>query len=290
MTVPAVTIAIPFHDEERNLAAAIRSVLAQSYADFELLLLDDGSRDRSLEIARSFRDSRIALLSDGERRRLPARLNEVVMRARGAVVARMDADDVSHPERLARQMALLEEDSSCDAVGTWLGLVDDDDAILGVAESALLPASPRVALERGILAHATMVARREWLLRHPYDERITRAEDRDLWCRTVATSRFAVAREPLYVVRVAMRSEDFLGKYVESQRQNRQLFRRFGPSFVGTARTLELRALSHAKSLAIRAAVVAGQTQRIVQRRVRPASAAERAMIEDAVRVGTQRA
>lgn len=286
MTRPLVTIAIPFHAEERSLGRAIASVLAQRFGDFELLLVDDGSRDRSLEIARSVRDPRVIVVSDGRRRGLPARLNEIVRLARGELVARMDADDVCHEERLERQVAVLDSDPACDAVGTWIGLSDDDDVVLGVSESATLPASRATALERGILAHATMVARRAWLNRHCYDERYTRAEDRELWCRTVATTRFAVVEQPLYVARVATRSSDFLPKYLESQRQNRRLFHALGPQIVGRRRTLELVALTHAKSLVLRTAVAAGLAQRIVRRRGRPPTPAERAMIEHALRGG----
>src|SRR4051794_20441310 len=108
--MPRVTIGIPFHDEERFLEQAITSVLRQSFADFELLLIDDGSTDRSLEIARSFDDPRIEVTADGRRRFLAARLNEITRRARGELIARMDGDDVAHPERLSRQLALLDAD------------------------------------------------------------------------------------------------------------------------------------------------------------------------------------
>jgi glycosyltransferase involved in cell wall biosynthesis len=290
MTPPAVTIAIPFHDEHRRLPGAIASVLAQSFTDFELLLVDDGSRDDSLAIARRVRDPRVTVITDGRRVHLAARLNEVARRARAPLVARMDADDVCHPERLARQIARLRDDPSCDAVGTWAALVDDHDVLLGISESADLPASPRVALERGLLAHATMVARREWLLANPYDERLTRAEDRDLWCRTVRTARFGVIREPLYVVRIEMREAEFVRKYVESQRQNRELFSRYGPAMVGSGRALRLRALSHAKSVVFRTAVATGLAARLVRRRGRPPTVAERRLVDEALRSSVQRA
>lgn len=290
MIPPALTVAIPFHDEEERLPAAVASILGQTFRDFELLLVDDGSRDRSLAIARAVGDPRVRVLSDGRRRKLPARLNEIVRAARGDLVARMDADDVCHPTRLARQVALLEADVSLDAVGTWAGLVDDDDEILGVTESPPLPATPRVALERGVFAHATMVARRAWLEQHPYDEQMTRAEDRDLWCRTVTTSRFAIVGEPLYVVRIATRSEAFLPKYLESQRQNRELYRRYGPRFVGRGRTFELRAGAHAKSVVVRSAVAAGFASALVRRRARPATAGEHTLIREALDRAPQRA
>jgi len=281
---PRVTVGIPFFDEERSLAAAIRSILAQTVDDLEILLVDDGSTDRSLEIARSFRDERITVIADGVRRRLPARLNEIVSRARADLVARMDADDVAHPARLERQLAALERDSSIDAIGTWIGLVDAADEPFAVVESADMPPTPAQALDRGIFAHATMVARRDWLLQNRYDERIDRAEDRELWCRTVTTSKFDVVPEVLYVVRTSSRRPDFLQDYLTSQRQNRALFVRYGPSSYGFTRTAKSWLVSQAKSMIVRAAVKVGLEDQVVRRRGRPPRAEELVLIREALR------
>jgi glycosyltransferase involved in cell wall biosynthesis len=86
---------------------SIRSLLNQSYGDFELLLCDDGSDDQGLAIAHSFNDPRVICWSDGRRLGLAARLNECIDRARGLYLARMDADDIAYPDRLAQQMAFL---------------------------------------------------------------------------------------------------------------------------------------------------------------------------------------
>jgi len=286
---PLVTIGIPFRNEEQFLAAAIRSVLAQTWKNLEVLLVDDGSTDRSLAIAQSFGEERVTVVSDGEHRCLPARLNEIVRRARGELVARMDADDVAHPDRIRRQVRALEDAGpDCDAVGTWVGIVDEQDRALAVIE-ATVPASPAVALERGIFPHATMLARRDWLRANPYDEALTRAEDRDLWCRTVTASRFAIVPEPLYVVHLVTRHATFLPDYVESQRQNRILFTRYGPSTVGWRRSSRLWAASHAKSAVMRAAVRLGLADRVVRRRGRPPTEAELALISEALESGRQR-
>jgi glycosyltransferase involved in cell wall biosynthesis len=138
MTAPRVTVGIPFFDEQDFLGAAIRSVLAQTTDDFELLLVDDGSTDRSLEIARSVADPRVVVRSDGLRKHLPARLNEIARAARGELVLRRDADDVSHPERLARFDAV----PRCDGVGTWAALIDDAEEPFAVVE---IRRSPRLA-------------------------------------------------------------------------------------------------------------------------------------------------
>lgn len=283
MSPPAITVAIPFRDEERYLAAAVRSVLHQTFDDFELLLVDDGSTDASLAIARSFRDPRITVLSDGTRRGLPARLNEIVRRARADLVARMDADDVVHPTRLARQLEAMRADPALDVVGTWAALIDEDEVPFAVAEQAELPATEARALERGLLAHATILAKRSWHLSNPYDEALTRAEDRDLWCRTAATTRFGVVPEVLYVVRVSTHDAHFLRDYLVAHRQNRRIFLRHGPRAVGVPRTARLVAASAAKSAIMRMAHAAGLSSRIVRRRGRPPTDAERAKIREAL-------
>lgn len=280
--MPLVTVGLPFFDEAEHLAEAIRSVLAQTVTDFELLLVDDGSRDESLAIARSFRDPRIKVLADGKRRHLPARLNEIVGLARAPFVARMDADDVIHPTRLARQLAVLEADPSCDAVGTWATLVDGDRRPFAVVESAPLPPSRRIALVHGIVSHASVVARRPWLAANPYDETLTRAEDRDLWCRTFE-SRFAVVRECLYVVRVDVSKKSFLASYVESQRQNGLIFAKYGPEFIGRSETVRLIAQARAKALVMRALFRAGLGSRLVRRRGRTPTAHEIELAHEAL-------
>jgi glycosyltransferase involved in cell wall biosynthesis len=284
-SVPRITVGIPFFDEERYLGDAIRSVLAQTASDLEVLLVDDGSTDSSLAIARSFDDPRVTVISVGARRHLPARLNEIARRARANLVARMDADDVAHPRRLERQLALLDEQPTCDAVGTWVALIDEGAVLLAVVEASPQPASPRVALERGLIAHATMLARRSWLRANPYDETLTRAEDRDLWCRTVRASRFDVVPAPLYVVRIDHRDRSFIERYVESQRQNRALFLRHGPAAVGIARTAQLWTASHLKGVVMRAMVAAGRTEKLLRRRGRTPTDTERTLILEALQV-----
>ncbi len=280
---PPVTIAIPFFDEERYLAAAVRSILNQTMGDFELLLVDDGSGDRSLEIARSFDDKRVVVVSDGEHRGLAARLNEIARRARSELVARMDADDVSHPTRISRELATLRS-TGCDAVGTWAGLFGDVSGVFAVIESGPLPPTVASALQNGIFPHATMLARRQWLLDNPYDESLLRAEDLDLWCRTAASASFAVVPEPLYAVRVNASAGDFAADYAFAHRVNRRLFIRHGPRAVGIARTAHAWLLSVMKTNVVRVAAQLRCAESIVRRRGRTPTGSERAMIREALR------
>ncbi|MDB4946861.1 MAG: putative capsular polysaccharide biosynthesis proteinGlycosyl Transferase Family 2, YveT [Labilithrix sp.] len=282
MSAPRVTVGLPFFNEERFLAQAIRSILAQTMGDLELLLVDDGSTDGSLAIARSFADPRVKVLADGERRHLPARLNQITELARGDLVARMDADDVAHPRRLELELAVLAADPSIDAVGAWVALTDDRDHIIGVVEAAPLASTLAAVLERGLIAHPTMLARRGWLLANPYDERLTRAEDRDLWCRTVATSRFAVVPMPLHVMRVSYEDPRFLASYLASLAQNRRLFLRYR-SGVGLGTAARLWAAAAMKGLVMQAAVRAGHTETLVKRRGRAPTDRERVLVAEAL-------
>ena len=284
---PLVTVGIPFHNEGAYLREAIKSILRQTISDLEVLLIDDGSSDDSLTVARQFTDDpRVRVLSDGVRRGLPARLNEVVEQARGDYVARMDGDDICHPSRFARELGLLERDPSLEVVGTWIALVDHAARPLAISEYSR-SASKRDALRRGVLPHATIMGRRRWFRAHPYDVAMNRAEERDLWCRSVSTLRFDVVPEPLYLVRVLTRDATFIADYRESQRQNRILYRRYGPAAVGRIRAATAYVGTYAKSLMMSAALHTGVAERLVRRRGRPPTEKEVSMIRAAAMVAT---
>ncbi|MBX3207371.1 MAG: glycosyltransferase family 2 protein [Labilithrix sp.] len=281
---PRATVAISFHDEERHLGAAVRSVLNQTFADFELLLFDDGSSDRSIDVARTFLDDpRVRVFPSRERRYLGARLNEALGVARGELFARMDADDVMHPSRLALQVAHLDRSPRCDAVGSWAALVGDDEAPFGVIEGVAAPASGRQLVERGLIAHATMVARAPWLRSYPYDASLTRAEDRDLWCRIGRTSRVDVVEQVLYVVRVLPDSPGFLDDYARGQSDLRRVVLRHGPRLVGMRRTARLLGASMLKQGVMTAAQHLRASSRLVLRRGRPPRPEERRRIDEAL-------
>ena len=97
---------------------ALKSVFSQTFTDWELILVDDGSSDDSLALARSLKDPRVRVYSDGLTKRLNARLNELVSLARAPYFFRMDADDIMHPERLERQYAELVRSDSNTVIGT----------------------------------------------------------------------------------------------------------------------------------------------------------------------------
>lgn len=199
---PKVTVLMAVHNGEDYLQDAIQSILSQTFRDFEFLIVDDGSTDRSREIVQSFRDGRIRLVETGRNIGLPAALNAGLREARGEYIARQDADDRSLPGRLEAQVALLDASPDIHAVGAWFQSIDGQGALFGCNRPA--GASPEIAeqLAAGLnpLAHGSVAFRRETVLDlGGYDERFWYAQDFDLWLRLVQNGRnLAVVPQDLY--------------------------------------------------------------------------------------------
>ena len=179
---PLISVAMPVYNGDRFLAKAISSILAQTFADFELIIIDDGSTDSSFQVSREYqeRDARIRLISR-ESRGLSTTLNEIIDLARGKWIARMDSDDISLPHRFERQLEWLEQ-TGADICGSWVkffGLAhkrilkhpQTDDAI----KMALLFGCP--------FAHPTVMMKSELARQLRYDDAWETCQDYDLWER-----------------------------------------------------------------------------------------------------------
>ncbi len=270
-----LTVAIPFRNAADTLRDAIRSVVAQSFEDWELLLVDDGSDDDSLILARGVRDARVAVFADGRRLGLTARLNQIAGLARGEYLARMDADDLMHPDRLRRQVEALDAERSIDVMGTATYAMDAAGVVHGVRGPTAAGTSPAAVVAHGLFIHPTVTGRTAWFRRHPYDWRFVRAEDRELWCRTVAVSRFAPIAEPLHFYREG--GTGALTKYIESCRMDRAIYRRYGPASAGWPWTARRLAASHLKEAAYCVAAWAGREADLLSLRNAPLSERQRA-------------
>jgi glycosyltransferase involved in cell wall biosynthesis len=194
--VPAVSVLMPVYDAAAYVRRAVESILAQTLRDFELLVYDDGSRDASAAIVAELarRDPRVRLL-----RRPHAGytvwLAEGVAAARAPFVARMDADDVARPTRLAQQAAFLERHPDCCAVGARVLRIDPDGRPIRVAEVPLAHAQIEAALLAGrgeALPHPAVMLRRETLLAAGgYRTEYEPAEDLELFLRLAERGRLA---------------------------------------------------------------------------------------------------
>jgi glycosyltransferase involved in cell wall biosynthesis len=201
MNTPDVTVGISFRNPGPYFTLALQSVFAQSFTNWELLLMDDGSTDGSLEFARSLRDPRVRVCSDGYGKSLNVRLNELVSLAVGRYFVRMDADDAMHPDRLKRQIEALEKCGRSTVIGSAAYSIDRNSNVIGMR-----PAASRQRLgfsARHSFHHPTVAAPVSWFRQNPYSERpvYNRAEDAELWCRTTHHTSFMSIPEPLLFYR-----------------------------------------------------------------------------------------
>lgn len=200
---PRLSVAMPVYNGGADLRLAVASVLAQSFGDWELLLIDDGSTDGAIEALR-LEDSRVRVIRDGGNRGLAARLNQAIGLARGELLVRMDADDISHPERFARQVAFLDAHPEVDLLGTAAVVIDADGRVTGRFPFAATHAEICAQPWRGFhLAHPTWMGRTAWFRTHRYAEPAPYyCEDQELLLRTHATSGFAGLPDALFAYRV----------------------------------------------------------------------------------------
>ncbi|MGV1002106.1 glycosyltransferase family 2 protein [Empedobacter falsenii] len=208
-----ITIAIPFFNAEKFLEEAIVSVIDQSFTEWVLLLVDDGSTDRSLDIAKAYaaKDERIQVFSDGANKNLGYRLNQIPHLVTTEYLARMDADDIMHPQRIEQQIQTLQNHPSIDVLGTNAYTIDEKGAVVGI-RYATTGDQKLVQVEAFI--HPTIVAKTSWFRMHPYDVEAVRVEDAELWYRTKNTSNFMMLLQPLFFYR------EFGGEYYKKYFKN----------------------------------------------------------------------
>lgn len=197
-----ISIGIPFYNAEHYLADAIKSVLAQSYPYWELILIDDGSNDNSLHIAQEFatKDNRIRVISDGLNKKLPARLNQIIREAKYDYIARMDADDLMHTERLEKQINFLINNPQFDLVSTSLLSIKNNNDVIGARIYLPKTVTRQDALigNSGIL-HASILAKKNWYKRNTYNEKNALAEDYELWLNAAIKDDLKVGFLPEYL-------------------------------------------------------------------------------------------
>lgn len=246
---PLVSIAMPVYNAGRYLRPALVSILQQTFADWELIIIDDGSSDDAVDGIRDLQDSRIRVLHDGLNKGLAARLNEAIDLARGRYFARMDQDDVSYPERLARQLTLLERNPEIDLCAVRCVAIDADDQLVGIIPHAMtheaICARPWIGFH---LPHPTWFGRIEWFRRHRYASPGPYfCEDQELLLRSYRDSRFASTPEVLFAYRVRNSIN-----WVKSAKTRRTLFE------------LQLRRFLAARQYAFCALAAAAATARVV--------------------------
>jgi glycosyltransferase involved in cell wall biosynthesis len=201
--IPRLSVLLPVYNAEPWVAEAIGSIIGQTFSEFELIVIDDGSTDGSATVIRSFDDERIRFVSR-ENRGFAASLNEGLALARADLVARHDADDVSEPERFRKQMEHLARNPNTVLVGTNYEMIDVDGRSLGTTNLLTNPADLKVAqVFANQFCHGSVVFRRSAVVAvGGYQAASSPAEDYDLFTRLARHSRVANLPDPLYRWRV----------------------------------------------------------------------------------------
>lgn len=180
---PRVTVLMPVYNGERYLREAMDSILAQTFTDFEFLIIDDGSADRSVEIIRSYDDPRIRLVHNEKNLKLIAALNRGFDLARGEFLARMDCDDISLPTRLARQVEFMAAHPEVGVCGTWARKIDDQGRITGHLKPPAGRKFEKLIWRPSPINHPTAFIRNTVYMNFRYDYNYADAEDYELWLR-----------------------------------------------------------------------------------------------------------
>ena len=203
MSTPAVSVVMSAYNAERYLREAMDSMLAQTFRDFELILIDDGSKDATTKIANEYaaKDNRIRVISRPNKG-LTVSLNEGLGLARAPLIARMDADDVALPQRFERQVAFLDDHPDVVVVGSHVELVDPYGVHIGNVEYPADHAAIDKRLiekgEGGVLPHPATMLRADAVRQvGGYREQFNNSEDLDLWLRLAEIGRVANVPEIL---------------------------------------------------------------------------------------------
>ncbi len=208
---------MPVYNAERHLREAMDSILSQAFTDFELLILDDGSSDSSAAIIDSYTDPRLRFIQNPHNLGLTATLNKGLEMAGGDYIARMDADDISLPERLAKQVAFLDAHPRVGIVGVWAEAFGDAHfQIPHPPEAETIRAK---LLFDSALVHPAVLMRRAFLDAHQLRyQPLGHFEDYELWQRAARLFPLANLPEVLFRYRVSGGSA-FFGANADAQRE-----------------------------------------------------------------------
>lgn len=195
---------MPAYNPGPRILDAVRSILNQTFLEWQLIVLDDGSTDGSLSLIAHLSDPRIKVVTDKENRGLPYRLNQGIGMATGKYIVRMDADDISFPTRFQKQFTFLEDHPNVDLLASRAVVFKDTDfSLIGLLpffnEHPAIVASPWRSIP---MPHPTWMAKTSWFKENRYEiPEVRRAEDQELLLRTYPASQFHCLPEVLLAYR-----------------------------------------------------------------------------------------
>ena len=205
--MPQTTVLIPTYNCSKYIVPAVKSVLAQKYTDYELLILDDGSTDNTEEIVSKISDSRIVYLKNSSNKGIVYTLNKGIDLAKGEYIARMDADDIVLGNRLQVQTDFLSKNPDYGIVGGWYQVTNENGKIIDTVEGVTNCSSAQLGLLfRNQFAHSVVTMRTDLAKQLKYDPEFQYCEDYDLWVRFAEVSK--VTNLPAYYLSYRWYSEN----------------------------------------------------------------------------------
>jgi glycosyltransferase involved in cell wall biosynthesis len=270
-SAPKVTVVLQYYNAALTLELAITSILNQTFEGWELILQDDGSTDGGSELAEQFVCKKIRNIKYPINRGRAALLNEAIRLASAPLIAVMDADDVSYPDRLSKQLAFLEKNPDVDLVGGAMMIFDAQGCAMGVRSGPLV--HKEICKDPGSgfpMAQPTFMGKRSWFFRYQYRDGASPVEDQDLLMRSFRLSKFANLpdilvgyREPCLNIR----------KLISARKKFEEVIRLSPPA--GSDRVALEWAVGRQKlkGLVDRVAVFSGLNYRLLRHRARPPSA-----------------
>lgn len=219
---PLVSIMLPCYNCEEYVEEAVRSIINQTYQKLEILCTDDCSKDNTYEILERIArtDSRIILQRHKENRGIVDTLNEMIELASGEYIGRMDADDISMPNRIEKQVAFLINNPEIDICGTQARIIDETGRVFS---RTILPETEeehRAFLPYfSTVSHPTVLARREFYKQNYYDKEFLHAEDYEMWLRAVFAEKRKICNIPELLLDYRVNSKSVSSNNSEVQRR-----------------------------------------------------------------------
>ena len=208
MKNPKVTVLMSVYNGEKYLQEAVDSILGQTFKDFEFLIVNDGSTDKTGKILESYNDPRIKIINNEKNIGLTKSLNKGLKLARGEYIARQDADDISMPERLEKEVEFLNQNRSAGLVGTDYLIINEKGKVVHIVKCLNGSRELRIKLLEGNqFGHGSVMLRRECIGKvGTYREEFKFAQDYDLCLRIAEVYDVANISEPLYKWRIDSKS------------------------------------------------------------------------------------
>lgn len=217
---PKVSVIMPVYNAEFYLSEAIDSILNQSFKDFEFIIIDDGSVDKSLTIIKSYKDARIKIVTNEQNMGIVDSLNKALNISKGTYIARMDADDVCHKDRLLIQVRFMDNNQDIGCCGSFIQILNTNKIVKHEPNPDKLHSK---LLFESDISHPAAMIRKSVLIENniKYNRFYEHAEDYRLWCEIAAKSKVANIDKVLLYYRLHSKSVSHM--HIDAQKKSAYL-------------------------------------------------------------------